>query len=72
MLFRAFDVNGDGYVCASDLVTALGHVAGTGMHSTHLTHVAASTVAMFDCDNDDRLDQHEFGQMLQGGEGVVG
>lgn len=64
MLFSAFDINGDGYVCAGDLTTALTHIAGAAVPRAQLAHVAAATVAMFDRDNDNRLHADEFAALL--------
>lgn len=65
VLFQAFDINGDGYVCSDDLAAALSHIAGAAVPRAQLAHVAASTVAVFDHDNDDRLSAEEFAVLLQ-------
>lgn len=64
VLFHAFDINGDGYVCTGDLVTTLTHIAGAAVSRAQLAHVAAATVAMFDYDNDDLLNADEFAALL--------
>ena len=64
VVFKAYDLNGDSFVCKEDFLGMLKAISGVGMSEQQLAAVAAATVTYYDRDGDGRLSQPEFAVLL--------
>ncbi len=63
-LFRAFDIDGDGFVSVADLFATLATMLRTQCPTSQLRHLAASIVRQFDEEKRGKLDPEEMSKVF--------